>query len=449
MELVSVCDEPRRHRRFGPTIPHRRCVWDNDGVLSLSAGQIVADKYRIDAVVGSGGMGVVVAATHIELGQRVAIKLLRDVSPEGQARFSREARLLVRLKSAHVARVFDVGSLDDDTPYIVMELLEGSDLGKVLDERKRLGVEESVDWVLEAMCAIAEAHALGMVHRDLKPANLFVASGAGGTKVVKVLDFGVSKLLDERPEGLTNEGVTLGSPGYMSPEQIDNSRDVDVRSDIYALGAILYRFVTGRMPYKGDTIVSVMASMTVDPLPPLRSLAPDAPDAFAAAIEKALAKDRNARFADVAELATALAPFGSRRARTSLDEILATVGAPREPSRPVAFSEPPLAETIARPLSRPPRAKATTLPLIGAACVLAVGAAAVAFTIATREPPPRVAIPPDTAPPIDPPPPIPIAPSTDPPPPPEPTPKPSAHPKPRLPPRHPQTGPAEVPPDRH
>src|SRR5882672_12678092 len=124
-----------------PTIPHRRCVWDNDGVLSLSAGQMVADKYRIDAVVGSGGMGVVVAATHVELGQRVAIKLLRDVSTEGLARFRREARLLVRLKSPHVARVIDVGSLDDETPYIVMELLEGSDLGKLLDAKGRFAVE--------------------------------------------------------------------------------------------------------------------------------------------------------------------------------------------------------------------------------------------------------------------------------------------------------------------
>src|SRR5688572_23526902 len=186
-------------------------------LVELSAGQIVADKYRIERVIGTGGMGVVVAATHVELDQKVAIKLLREVNDEALARFQREARLLVRLKNPHVARVFDVGALDDDTPYIVMELLDGEDLGAILTARGRLGVEEAVDYVLEACEAIAEAHALGMVHRDLKPANFFVARGPGSGRAVKVLDFGVSKMLDQRPPGeqttggLTNEGVALGT----------------------------------------------------------------------------------------------------------------------------------------------------------------------------------------------------------------------------------------------
>jgi serine/threonine protein kinase len=221
-------------------------VWDNPPcVLALSPGQIIADKYRIDSVIGTGGMGIVLAATHVELGQRVAIKLLRDASDESIARFKREARLLVKLKSEHVARVFDVGSLDDDTPYIVMELLEGHDLAKLVDLKGRLSVEEAVDYVLEATEAVAEAHVLGMIHRDLKPANLFLARGPGGSTAVKVLDFGVSKMLDAKNTteqtsagALTNEGVALGSPGYMAPEQMTSSRDVDARADIYSLASL-------------------------------------------------------------------------------------------------------------------------------------------------------------------------------------------------------------------
>src|SRR5688572_11522572 len=270
-------------------------------LVELSAGQIVADKYRIERVIGTGGMGVVVAATHVELDQRVAIKLLRDVSDEALARFQREARLLVRLKNPHVARVFDVGALDDDTPYIVMELLEGEDLNAILGARGRLEVEEAVDHVLQACEAVAEAHALGMVHRDLKPANLFLARGPGGSSVVKILDFGVSKMLDQRPPGeettggLTNEGVALGSPGYMAPEQMASSRDVDARADIFSLGAILYRLVSGQPPYKGNSIISVLASMAMEPFPTLRSVAPDVPEAFAAIVEQCLAQDREAR----------------------------------------------------------------------------------------------------------------------------------------------------------
>ncbi|HSO33229.1 MAG TPA: serine/threonine-protein kinase, partial [Labilithrix sp.] len=221
-------------------------MWDNAPVIELRVGQILDDKYTVDSLLGSGGMGLVVAATHVELGQRVAIKLLQEVRPHTVARFQREGRLLVRLKSPHVARVFDVGVLDDDTPFIVMEHLEGQDL-ESLSEAGRLPYGEVVDYVLQACDALAEAHALGMVHRDIKPANLFLAKGPGGATMIKVLDFGVSKLLDPRAsveEGpgvdLTTEGTTLGSPGYMSPEQITNARDADVRSDVFSLGAVMY-----------------------------------------------------------------------------------------------------------------------------------------------------------------------------------------------------------------
>jgi serine/threonine protein kinase len=332
-------------------------------VFELSAGQIVAGKYRIDGVLATGGMGVVVAATHVGLDQRVAIKFLREVSHEALARFQREARMLVRLKSAHVARVIDVGSLDDDTPYIVMEHLDGSDLATVASERKQLPVEETVDYILQACEGVAEAHALGMVHRDLKPANLFLARGPGGTAIVKVLDFGVSKILDDRSTGtgggarggdLTNEGVALGSPGYMSPEQMTSARDVDERSDIFSLGALLYRLVGGRPPYKGSSVVTILAGMATEKLPPLRTLAPDAPPGFAAVVEKCLASDKVLRFPSVAHLAHALEPYASKRGRISVEQILATLNVTLRADVPAPIATPRHAPARLGPTLEPP-----------------------------------------------------------------------------------------------
>ncbi|MCA9583946.1 MAG: serine/threonine protein kinase [Myxococcales bacterium] len=297
-------------------------------MLDVAAGQIVADKYRIDELVGSGGMGVVVAATHIDLGQKVAIKLLRDVSEDSLARFRREARLIVRLRSEHVARVFDVGALDDDTPYIVMELLEGSDLSTVLSSRGKVSVQEAVDWVLEAAEAVAEAHALGMVHRDLKPANLFLAKGPGGVATVKVLDFGVSKVVDQElgaEASLTGSGTALGSPGYMSPEQMTDAREVDVRSDVWSLGALLYRLIGGRLPYRGESIVAVLAAMTIEPLVPLRTLAAEVTPELDTIVTRCLATDKVTRYANLAELAIALLPYASARGRLSVEQICATL----------------------------------------------------------------------------------------------------------------------------
>jgi eukaryotic-like serine/threonine-protein kinase len=200
-------------------------------------------------------------------------------------------------------------------------------------------VQEAVDYVLQAAEAVAEAHALGMVHRDLKPANLFLARGPGGTTIVKVLDFGVSKILDDRggdaPRGgdLTSEGTVLGSPGYMSPEQMTSSRDVDARSDIFSLGALLYRLVSGQTPYRGTSIVSILATMATDGLVPLHQLVPDAPPTFRAAVERCLAQDKAARFPTVGHLAHALGPHASRRGRMSIEQILATLGVDA-PARP-------------------------------------------------------------------------------------------------------------------
>lgn len=321
-------------------------------VPDLSTGQIIADKYRVDGLMGTGGMGVVVAATHIELEQRVAIKFLRETNAEALARFQREARLAVRLKNPHVTRVFDVGALEDQTPYIVMELLEGEDLASVLAARGPLPYETALDYVLEASEAVAEAHSLGMIHRDLKPANLFLARGVGGRDSIKVLDFGVSKIRDDRLDGdddatrsrdLTHEGTALGSPGYMSPEQMTSARDVDVRTDIFALGAILYRLITGEPPFKGKTIVSLLAAMATERPQPMTNLVPRLPGGLAAAVERCLQRDREERWPTVAHLAQALAPHASARARMSVEQILATLDMTVPKDRPRAVepaSEP-------------------------------------------------------------------------------------------------------------
>lgn len=372
-------------------------------MIDLSAGQLVADKYRVDHVIGAGGMGVVLAATHLDLDQPVAIKVLRDASDEAIARFQREARLIVRLKSVHVARVFDVGVLDDDTPYFVMERLEGEDLSKVLTKRGSLPVEQAVDYVLEACEAVAEAHMLGVVHRDLKPANLFVARGPGGKGSVKVLDFGVSKKVTDESAALdlTSEGVALGSPGYMAPEQIESSRDVDARADIYSIGAILYRLTSGVNPYRGETVMSILAEMAQTPLAPLRSVV-DVPEGFARVVEQCLEQAPERRPRSIAELGRALAPFGSRRAQASLEEILATMGVDDVGAETITVANTersaspdavaPLADTVFAPVRvtarmtpsapvpavarpRAPASSASLLPIgLAVAFLLAIGA---------------------------------------------------------------------------
>ena len=307
-------------------------------MVDLRVGQIVGDRYRIDALIGSGGMGAVVSATHVELGQRVAIKFLLDVRSQTVARFEREGRLLVQLKSPHVARVFDVGVMDDDTPYIVMEHLEGQDLADLVGAVGRVPYEEVVDYVLQASDAIAEAHALGIVHRDLKPANVFLAKDRRGVRTVKVLDFGISKLIhgaDGAPTSsdLTSEGVAIGSAGYMAPEQIDNARDVDVRADVYSLGALMYALVAATPPHKGDSPFAILAEMTSKPLTPLRSWVPEVPADFAAVVERCLAVAPGARWPTVAHLARALAPFATARGKLYVKQICATLGT--EPAKTV------------------------------------------------------------------------------------------------------------------
>jgi eukaryotic-like serine/threonine-protein kinase len=291
-------------------------------------GDILAGKYRIDKILGAGGMGVVVAAHHIRLDEKVAIKFLLPEalgSGEALARFEREARAAVKIKSEHVARVIDVGTLETGAPYIVMEYLEGGDLAAWVHQKGALPIEQAVEFVLQACEAIAEAHGLGIVHRDLKPANLFIIRRPDGGLSAKVLDFGISKVTRTAQSvsdaAMTKTRAVMGSPLYMSPEQLQSAREVDARADIWALGVILFELVTGKVPFMGETFPDLCVKIATHPPPPLRSIRPDAPEALEAAILKCLEKDRTRRYRNVAQLAVALAPFGPKRARISVERI--------------------------------------------------------------------------------------------------------------------------------
>ncbi len=286
-------------------------------------GDTLVGKYRIEEILGKGGMGVVAAARHLKLGQRVAIKfLIHSDHEETVARFLREARAAVRLRSEHVARVLDVGQLETGSPYMVMEYLEGCDLMRHVRTNGPLEVADAVLHVLQTCEAIAEAHAAGIIHRDLKPANLFLTTTPDGETCVKVLDFGISKTNDKADDGgqaysLTNVDDILGSPLYMPPEQLKSSKNVDVRSDVWSIGVILYQLLTGQTPWYSNILHELVLSIATDPPPPVSKFRQDVPAQLEAAIMKCLEKKREHRFENVAELAWAIAEFGPARANLS------------------------------------------------------------------------------------------------------------------------------------
>jgi eukaryotic-like serine/threonine-protein kinase len=337
-------------------------------VGDVRQGEILAGKYRVEQVLGRGGMGVVVAATHLALDQRVALKFMLPEamqSGDATARFLREARAAVRLRSEHVARVLDVGTLESGAPYIVMEFLSGSDLAGLIEQRGPLGVSDAADFVLQACDAIAEAHSLGIVHRDLKPGNLFVARRPDGAPLVKVLDFGISKAssLGDAGVAMTKSSALLGSPLYMSPEQMKSSRSVDGRSDIWSLGVILYEIVGGRVPFDADTVGALMAKVLTEPPAPLRSVRPDLPADFCALVMKCLEADVSRRWQNVAELARALVPFASPGARALADRI---AGVLRASSHDLAAAATALAADASEPARPVDPAPAVTAAAWGA-----------------------------------------------------------------------------------
>jgi len=278
----------------------------------IPTGTIVGDKYVVETVLGTGAMGYVVAARHKLIGQRVAIKFIKSSyvdDADALERFMREARTLVAVQSENVVRVLDYGKMPDASPYLVMELLTGRDLLAELRARGPLPLGESAEIVLQACEGLAAVHARGIVHRDVKPANLFLTTRANGKLLVKIVDFGISKAPKLNEEELSLTRSSLGSPHYMSPEQLRSARTVDARSDVWSLGVTLHRTLTGELPFGGESVGSLMAAVMTDAPRPLRSFRPDLPVEMEAIIRRCLEKNAEDRFGSAQELADALAPF--------------------------------------------------------------------------------------------------------------------------------------------
>jgi serine/threonine-protein kinase len=325
-------------------------------------GERLAGKYIVQRILGIGGMGVVVAAEHQLLGEAVAVKLLKPEvlkSPGLVERFLREARAALRIKSEHVVRIMDVDVLETGAPYLVMELLEGSDLSAHIAARGALPIDEAVGYLLQACDALDEAHSLGIVHRDLKPANLFLARRRD-QHIVKLLDFGISKIIAEGGS-MTAGASILGSPSYMSPEQMRSSRDVDARSDIWALGVILYELLAGKDPFKGESLAEICTAVLYSEPEPIERRRPDLPPMLAHVVGRCMRKERNERFSSVGELIAALSPF-----------------APRWAANVTGRHRPPLPSF--------PQAGFQPTPVPGAAAQTPPGAYAIEATVVERSP---------------------------------------------------------------
>ncbi len=323
---------------------------DNESTAPVQIGEILAGKYRIERVLGMGGMGVVVEALHVELDQRVALKFMLPAAAANQAaveRFAREARASAKLRSDNIVHVTDVGTLESGAPFMVMEYLEGEDLGQMLKAGGPFSVGDAIDYVLQGCAGLAEAHAAGIIHRDLKPANLFLARREDTASVVKIVDFGISKVrVDGVAQKLTSTSDLMGSPLYMSPEQLASSRDVDARTDIWSLGIILYELLAGAPPFDGDTLPQVCAAVLVAHPPPILEKRPDLPDGLVAIVAKCLEKRADDRYADVRALADALAEFAPPHSSATLERISRLApGASRAPAErsPTPSERPRLA----------------------------------------------------------------------------------------------------------
>ncbi len=287
------------------------------GEQIVQQGELLLGKYRVEAVLGRGGMGIVVKARHIGLDEEVAIKLLRDdvaIDDETIHRFLREAQAAVKLKSEHVCRITDVGKFDDGKPYMIMEFLEGADIGRMIETHGSLHPSLAIDLVIQACDALAEAHAYGIVHRDVKPANLFVTFRPDGTAILKVLDFGISKSPSGLDLSLTQTSSMLGTPAYMSPEQMRSARKVDARTDIWSLGSVLYEAIEGHLPFTAESFSEMCVMVAVDPPIPMVRTPPE----LQRIILRCLAKSPDQRYPSVADLAADLAQHSREPHNTKL-----------------------------------------------------------------------------------------------------------------------------------
>ncbi len=335
--------------------------------LPIYEGEVLAGKYQVVRVIGAGGVGAVVECKHVELGQRVALKFLLPETlndAECVARFTREARACVRLKGEHVAHVTDIGRLESGAPYMVMEYLRGSDMAAALEEHGPYDVEEAVGYVLQACEGVAEAHAHGIVHRDIKPRNLFMTRRPNGNALIKVLDFGIAKNVaaTTADTALTNVTSLIGSPHYVSPEQITGSGSVDTRTDIWSLGVCLYELLSGEVPFDAPTVLLLCSQVIDFPPRPIADFRKGLPEEIVAIIAKCLEKERDARYQDVGALAAALAPFAPPGQRDVAAGIRAILENPPQDedtgvTKPAESGNHTPARVSVRPLSRPPMSK--------------------------------------------------------------------------------------------
>ncbi|HEX7844037.1 MAG TPA: serine/threonine-protein kinase, partial [Kofleriaceae bacterium] len=303
----------------------------------VNIGEIFVDKYRVDAILGHGGMGIVALCTHLALNEQVAIKMLRrDVLDDADAveRFMREAQAAVKLKSEFVARVSDVGRSRSNVPYMVMEYLEGHDLGDLLEQRGCLGLPWAVELTLQACEALAEAHSLGIIHRDVKPTNLFVTWRPDGSALIKVLDFGISKALTGTAMQLTQTQSLLGTPAYMSPEQMRSARNVDARTDLWSLGTVLYEMLEGRRPFEAESFSEMCVKVAVDPPGAMINT----PLALQQVVLRCLEKAPEQRYPSMADLAQDLVPFAqdAHQAQVLVERMTRTLR--RSQAQPVEWS---------------------------------------------------------------------------------------------------------------
>jgi serine/threonine-protein kinase len=385
----------------------------------------LADTWELVRKIGEGGMGAVWEGRHRRMGRRVAIKLMRPGLGEGSvvaSRLLREAQAAAAVGSDHVVDVLDAGEAEDGAPYLVMEYLEGETLAAALarEAGHALTVERAVGVMIQVCRALGAAHERGVVHRDLKPANLFLTRRSDGAEWVKVLDFGIAKVRESRedPRGrLTVEGELLGTPAYMAPESVGGSAEVDHRADVYSAGAVLYELLTGRPPFEASSYRRMIVLISTEDPPKISALRPDAPAGLEPVVARALARDPDARYQSMAELARALAPFAERDrptapaegpVRSELEIAPTLVGSPEaagppprtmvQPERPVAATQPrsiaALLAVRARDLYA--RHRAATLGA-GAAAVVLVFVAAIAAEVAGRAAgsPPQPGCPPE------------------------------------------------------
>jgi serine/threonine-protein kinase len=305
-------------------------------LTQLTPGTVISGKYRVDSILGRGAMGVVVAATHLELREAIALKFLyakNDGSEDFKSRFRREAQVSAKLRNEHITRVLDVGTWREGAMYMVMEYLAGNDLRKMIRTQGPFPIGAAVEYIVQVCEGVAEAHAHGIIHRDLKPSNLLVTKRADGSDLVKILDFGISKwtAMGEDEGELTQTGVVLGSPKYMSPEQLFGAGSVDSRTDIWSIGAILYELIAGRPPYDQPSLARICADLAGNKPPPrLRDQRTEVTPELETVVLHCLERSVDLRIQSVAELAgDLLAAVGSpysEQVRTRIRQTLDPAG---------------------------------------------------------------------------------------------------------------------------